>query len=152
MPFDPFTGPAQLSPLQRGLIGAIPYVGPIYTAGRGVNALVQYLRNLNNNGQLPTNSETNNPPMYANNAPPPQSGSPFALPTNSETNAPPMYGGGAPAGYGGGINFGTLGGSSNLSTGQRNAIGLGTLSSAPSTSVPGVAAANYGEILRRNQL
>ena len=101
--FDPFTGPPTLQPWQRGLIGAIPFVGPAYNTARLVNAAVQYIRNHTGNGTdsggLPITSETNNPPMYGGSNP--GLGNyqglvgqtdPTGLPITSETNNPPMYG------------------------------------------------------------
>jgi hypothetical protein len=94
MPESIFSGTPRLSEWQRQLIGMLPYVGPAYTGIRGVNALVQFInRQMHPGGQLPINSETNNPPMYGGAGPTSQG----QLPTTSETNNPPMYGGGGGA-------------------------------------------------------
>jgi hypothetical protein len=47
---DIFRGPPQLQEWQRQLIQTIPYVGPAYMAGRGINALVQYMQHLGQGG------------------------------------------------------------------------------------------------------
>lgn len=96
MPESIFTGTPRLSEWQRQLIGMVPYVGPLYSGARGINAIAQFINHLSQGGgpQLPTNSETNNPPMYGSGDTGPIAGP--QLPTNSETNNPPMYGSGQP--------------------------------------------------------
>lgn len=164
-----FNGPSTLSPLQRLAIGSIPYVGQAYTVGRGINALVHAFMPKNPDGSLPTNSETNNPPMYggdtsantSTSAPTPVSapvanripqliqqlygsgrfpGSPAFSPTVAQAEFP-----------GSAIGPISTGGSPTSYGALRNAQGLGTPNSVD-TSVPGWAATSYADILRRNQI
>lgn len=114
-----FNGPSQVGALGHAGLSSIPYFGPAYMAGRGINQLVHWLATLGHgNGQLPTNSETNNPPIYG------PAGATYSpgMPTNSQTNNPPMYGPGAIPNWSNVFKAPTA----LLSSNARNAIGLGT--------------------------
>jgi hypothetical protein len=114
-----FSPPPGLTPgqgLAHGFVSSIPLyqmLGSLFHLATGTlgqwnnpanNPITQAAAAAGQGGPfLPTDSQTNNPPMYASGI---GTGPIDALPINSETNNPPMYagggGGGGPAGGGGG--------------------------------------------------
>lgn len=118
--FDPFRGPPQLNEWQRQAIGSIPYLGPVYNAGRLINQGVKWVQgatgNLPANQALPGNDPDYNNSNYIGLGDP--AGSATAPAPGRMT--PQQYQAIASRPPPGGVN------TSLLSSNARNAMGLGT--------------------------
>jgi hypothetical protein len=165
MPFDPFRGPAKLSEFQRQALGAglsaiFPPLGMAYQGGRLVNAAVQWFQNRlgTQPGQLPIDSETNNPPMY---------GPDTAAPGGAPSSAPSRAVSGPPLMNNTGYNQWRAPGSATYQQLAFPGSAIGPRTGSPAgtgteirpgaflmggNARPGFAAANYANILARNQL